>query len=153
MINNKFIVSWIPYIYPQFGDVKYIQWCHAVGAHRIKPIESTNTLPLNSFAAKDVHLDHLVHSLFSRRHVYITPTSYLELLSSFISVLAMKRKQAWKDPVVIPMSEFSMSILRVFAGLGAWPNLPCYVMWHMTLRFWYLKYLDVIEQLEWLWQW
>lgn len=30
---------------------------------------------------------------FRRRHVYITPTSYLELLSSFISVLAIKRKQ------------------------------------------------------------
>eukprot|EP00435_Cladocopium_sp_Y103_P005978 s2207_g1.t3 len=29
----------------------------------------------------------------NKRHVYITPTSYLELLSSFISVLAMKRKQ------------------------------------------------------------
>ncbi|CAE7660623.1 DNAH7, partial [Symbiodinium microadriaticum] len=29
----------------------------------------------------------------NKRHVYNTPTSYLELLSSFISVLAMKRKQ------------------------------------------------------------
>jgi dynein heavy chain len=29
----------------------------------------------------------------TQRHVYITPTSYLELLSSFVSILAMKRKQ------------------------------------------------------------
>jgi len=29
----------------------------------------------------------------TKRHVYITPTSYLELLSSFVSILAMRRKQ------------------------------------------------------------
>jgi len=29
----------------------------------------------------------------NRRHVYVTPTSYLELLSSFVAILAMRRKQ------------------------------------------------------------
>lgn len=152
MINNKFIVSWILeyHIYPQFGDVKYIQWCHAVGAHRIKPIESTNTLQLNSFAAKDVHLK---FGSFGTQS--ILEASCLHHANIIFGVALQFHLSACNEAEagVERSSGDTLSILRVFAGLGAWPNLPYYVMWHMTLRFWYLKYLDVIEQLEWLWQW
>ncbi len=110
------IVSWIPHIY-----IPTIWWCqiYPVMSHSRNPSCQTNPKHTHTHtAAWCIYSPQrmFIYGPISRRHVYITPTSYLELLSSFISVLAMKRKQAWKYAVVTPMSELSCQfcvLLRV----------------------------------------
>ena len=118
---------------------KNIQSCHTVGAHRIKPIQNTNT---------QTHTHTHCSSIHSRQRMFIWYTVCSRGVMS-----TSRQHHIWScSPVSSQCLQWSGSR----RGKIQWwyqPNLPCYVMWHMTLRFWYLKYLDVIEQLVLLWQW
>lgn len=150
MINNKFIVSWIPYI-------PTIWWC------QIYPVMSRSRSPSYQTNRKHKHIaaQFIRGKGCSFKIWIIWYTVYSRGVMS-----TSRQHHIWScSPVSSQCLQWSGSrrgkiqwwyLVNSACFCGPWclaNHLPYYVMWHMTLRFWYLKYLDVIEQLEWLWQW